>query len=97
MNRLPPDRVDALIRRFEAGLSDRATAAAAGVSRETVRRYRRLWRADRPHNGSVLALDPATAAALSAEASARGETPSVLAAQVLAAVVDQDLVGVVLA
>lgn len=98
MNCLPQHRVDALIRCFDEGLGIRATARETGVSRETVGRYHRRWRRRAPASGSVMpALDPATAAALSAEARRRGESPSAFAARLLAAVLDQRLVTVVLA
>lgn len=103
MNRLPAERIEAVIARLDAGDSDRAAARAVGVDRRTAARYRAIWRRSRaralpedPAGPIVAQPRAATAAALAAEAARRGLRRAELVAEILDQAVASGLIGIIL-
>lgn len=105
MHTLSPERVESLFASLAADprQSIRRLAAAAGVTRRTAERYRRIWQRTRvqlaaDELGAVVAaaLGATSSKELAAEAARRQLTRSALASEILRAVLDDGLVDVVL-
>lgn len=100
MHILPIERVQAIFDCFDGDCSVRETTRRTGAAQRTVARYKHAWRrsrirgADVEESGETLAVRPSQPALrhLAAAAAARGVSRGELIAELLEAIVDDNLV-----